>query len=62
MGLMLDVAAGILIAAAIIGVVRFGFIDPDKIVNGHEWPMVGFSLAAIAVGTVLVIARFLRWP
>ena len=26
MGLMLDVAAGILIAAAIIGVVRFGFM------------------------------------
>lgn len=61
---ILDVAAGVLIAAGIVGLIslggtfaRWAQVDGDSGVVGSVIGLIG-----VAVGIGLVVARLLRWP
>jgi hypothetical protein len=64
MTFILDVAAGVLIAAAIIGVMFVGLaaISHDERLGGSG--LAGGIIAAIglALGIALVVCRLFRWP
>jgi hypothetical protein len=67
MSLVLDVAAGVLIAAAIVGVVALGcsfLAGAPQGLAGQRWVAAGFWLTTLGVllGIAFVVCRLLRWP
>jgi hypothetical protein len=66
MSFVLDVAAGVLIAAAVVGIVAFGFsilvgVPPS---DGERQRAAGFWVITLGIllGIAIVVCRFLRWP
>jgi hypothetical protein len=67
MNFVLDVAAGVLIAAAIIGMVALGFsflAGAPQGAEGERWVTAGFWVTTVGVllGVAFVVCRLLRWP
>jgi hypothetical protein len=67
MSFVLDVAAGVLIAAAIVGIVALGWsflAGAPQGTAGDRWVTAGFWLTTLGVlfGIAFVVCRLLRWP
>jgi hypothetical protein len=64
MGLVLDIAAGILLAVGIVGLVPYGNQITTIMAKRGDPTAVGLFVSALGVvlGIALVVCRLLRWP